>query len=614
MGCGTATAVLGFAFDHSAHMHDTPPNSGFRFGVFEFDVPTGELTKRGARVRLQGQPQQILLMLLERAGEVVSREELQQRLWSEDTFVEFDHSLNAAVKRLREALGDEASTPRFIETVPRRGYRFVAPVERVTGESRVEPEAPPAQEEDRAPARHAREASRWSRRGLVAAGVAAVVIAGLAGLVQWAVVSYRTVDAANVLPSRLAVIPFGNLTGDPGRDYVSEGLTEELIAQLGRLAPDRLAVIARSSMTWPSGARPPLPDLARALNVDHVVEGSVRNAGDRYRIAVRLVRTADLATVWSEIYEGALLDLLTVERGVSLEVARHMALTLAPEDPRILARATTASSDAYEAWLRGLYHLSRGPNDFAESIRLFQEAIGHDPTYALAHAGLSEAYLRQQDYGLVAPDGLTELAHRSALKALALDDRLAEAHCALGDVLSALRDMPAAEREFDQALALNPSHAASYDRYAWHLARVGRPRDARVLLQRARALAPRSADIATAAAYMDLATGQLDSAATLSRAALEFEPEFPFARYVLGQIAMRQGAPGRAIEEFARARRASDGAPKYVAALASAYLAANRTDEARQAVADLRAATRVRYVPPGTIEGLETRLRQREAP
>jgi TolB-like protein/Flp pilus assembly protein TadD len=417
-----------------------------------------------------------------------------------------------------------------------------------------------------------------------------------------------------VLPSRLAVIPFGNLTGDPGRDYVSEGLTEELIAQLGRLAPDRLAVIARSSMTWPADARPPLPDIARALNIDYVVEGSVRSVGDRYRITVRLVHASDLATVWSEIYEGPLLDLLTIERKVSLEVARRLALTLAPEDPSVLARATTASSDAFEAWLRGLYHLSRGPNGFMESERLFQEAIAHDSGYALAHAGLSEAYLRQQDYGMVAPDRVIELAHRSALKALALDERLAEAHCALGDVLSVMRDMPAAEREFKRALALNPNHAASYDRYAWHLARVGRPLDARALLERARALAPRSPDIVTAAAYMDLTTGQLASAAALSRAALGFEPEFPFARYVLGQIALRQGAPSKAIEEFARAGRASNSEPKYMAALASAYLAADRTDEARQAVADLRAAARTRYVRPGTIEALETRLRQRVSP
>jgi TolB-like protein/DNA-binding winged helix-turn-helix (wHTH) protein/Flp pilus assembly protein TadD len=578
--------------------------SGFRFGVFELDALTGELTRRGAHVRLQGQPLQILIVLVERAGEIVSREELRQHLWREDTFVEFDHSLNTAVKRLRQALGDEASTPRFVETVPRRGYRFVAPVERVAGEplgtgteegiARVEIDSAPA-------------STRSPVRILAVVVTCIVLIAALVGLTRWSA-SRRAVGADTPGSSRLAVLPFGNLTGDPARDYVSEGLTEELIAHLGRLAPERLAVIARSSTIWPAGARPPLAQITRALDVDYVVEGSVRSAGDRYRITVRLVRTRDSATVWSELYEGPILDLVMIERQVSLEVARRLAVTVAPGDGAILARATTASSQAFDAYLQGLFHLSRGPQGFVESARLFQEAIGHDPSYALAHAGLSEAFLRQQDYGLTTPGPVLELARASALRALDLDANLAEAHCALGDVLSMTGDRLKAEAAFKRALALNPNHAAAYDRYAWHLARGGRTRDGRDLLERARGLAPRSAGIVTAAAYMDLATGQLDSATELSRTALGFEPDFPFARYVLGRVALRRGLPEAAIEEFGRARRASHDTPKYVAALARAFLAAGRTDEASRAVADLRAAARVRYVPPEVIEALEAGL------
>jgi TolB-like protein/DNA-binding winged helix-turn-helix (wHTH) protein/Flp pilus assembly protein TadD len=586
-------------------MHAVARLFGFRFGIFELDVRTGELTKRGARVRLQGQPLQILLLLLERAGDIVTREELRQHLWPENTFVEFDHSLNAAVKRLREALGEDASTPRFIETVPRRGYRFVAPVERLAGEASNEPALP--RDHEQLPSGPVRETDRPTRRIMGVAAIAAVLVASISGFVLWSS-SSREGAGGGGAKARLAVLPFGNLTGDPGRDYVSEGLTEELVAQLGRLAPDRLAVIARSSTTWPAGARPPLPDIARSLNVDYVIEGSVRSIGERYRIAVRLVHTPELATVWSELYDGPILDFLTIERKVSLEVARHLALTLVPGDPTVVARATTASSPAFDAYLRGVYQLSRGPNGFAESARLFHESIGHDPAYALAHAGLSEAYLRQQDYDLIAPERVIGLARAAAERALALDYRLAEAHCALGDVFSATGDMPAAEREFKRALELNPNHAASYDRYAWHLARVGRTRDGRDLLDRARALAPRSADIVTAAAYLDLTAGELDSAIALSRAALAFEEDFPFARYVLGQVALRRGATTTAIEEFGRARRASGSAPKYIAALARAYLAAGRHDEARRSIADLRAAAQERYVRPGIIEDLETRL------
>jgi TolB-like protein/DNA-binding winged helix-turn-helix (wHTH) protein/Tfp pilus assembly protein PilF len=595
---------------------DTPEHgSRFTFGVFELDVRAGELRKRGIRVRLNGQPLQILVALLDRAGDVVSREELRQQLWPDDTFVEFDHSLNAAVKRLREALGEDASTPRLIETQPRRGYRFIAPVER--GIARVPnglatPAAGSVPDRPEPIERLERPRTGPARRLLLVCGLAAVLMASVAAFYLWRWPSPPAAAAAEPGRTRLAVLTFANLTGHAEREYVTEGLTEEIVAQLGRLAPARLAVIARSSTTWANDARPSLPDIARVLRVDYVIEGSVRSIGERYRIAVRLVETKDLSTVWSELYEGPILDLVAVERDVSLQVARHLALALAPDDPAVLARATTASSPAFEAYLRGLYQLGRGPEDgLRESVRLFQQAIDHDPGYALAYAGLSEAHLRLQDYYLVDPERALEPARVAALKALELDERLPEAHCALGDVLSATRDMSRAEREFLRALALNASHAATYNRYAWHLLAAGRGREGRALIERARALAPRSADIATTAAYLELAVGRLDSAAALSRAALSYEPDFPFARYVLGQIALRQGAPAAAIDEFARARLASRDTPKYLAALADAYLAAGRLADAKRTVSELRVAARSRYVPPGMIDRLAERVSAR---
>jgi tetratricopeptide (TPR) repeat protein len=292
-----------------------------------------------------------------------------------------------------------------------------------------------------------------------------------------------------------------------------------------------------------------------------------------------------------------------------LQVGRHLALALTPDDPAVLARATTASSPAFEAYLRGRYQLARGPEEgFRESVRQFQRAIDHDPGYALAYAGLSEAHLRLQDYHLVDPVRGVEPARAAALKALELDERLADAHCALGDVLSATRDMSGAERAFLRALALNPSHAATYQRYAWHLTRAGRARESRALIERARALAPRSADVATTAAYLEFASGRLESADTLSRAALSYEPEYPFARYVLGRIALERGTTAVAIDEFSRARLASRDAPKYVAALTSAYLAAGRLDDARRTLAELRVMAQTRYVPPDMIEQLDARV------
>jgi TolB-like protein/DNA-binding winged helix-turn-helix (wHTH) protein/Tfp pilus assembly protein PilF len=594
------------------------PGSRFTFGVFEFDVRAGELRKRGARVRLSGQPLQILAALVARAGDIVSRDELRQQLWPDDTFVEFDHSLNTAVKRLREALGDDASTPRFIETIPRRGYRFVAPVERVNGQERpglragteshhadrAEPPAEPVP-----PSR-----ARRVRRVLVASGLAAAAIAAVCAIVVWQRPSPPDAAAAAVERGRvrLAVLPFTNLTGDADRQYVAEGLTEEIVAQLGRLAPARLAVIARSSTTWPDGARPPLPEIARALQVDYVIEGSVRSVDDRYRIAVRLVETKALSTVWSELHEGPILDLVAVERRVSVLVGRHLALALTPDDPAVLARATTSSSPAFEAYLRGLYQLARGPEEgLRESVRLFQRAIDDDPAYAIAYAGLSEAHLRLQDYLLVDPARALAPARAAALKAIELDERLPEAHCALGDVLSTMNDMSGAERAFLRSLAINPSHAATYERYAWHLARVGRAEEGQGLLDRARELAPRSADVATTAAYFELTRGRFESAAALARAALSYEPDYPFARYVLGRIALEQGTPGVAIDEFSRARSASRDTPKYLAALVRAYLAAGRIDDASRTVGELRVIARTRYVPPDMLEQLDASLAAR---
>jgi adenylate cyclase len=411
---------------------------------------------------------------------------------------------------------------------------------------------------------------------------------------------------------RLAVLPFANLTGDLQREYVSEGLTEEIVAQLGRLAPGRLVVIGRSSTIWPDRRRPGLRELARALRVDYVIEGSVRQTGSQYRIAVRLVETTDLGTVWGELYEGPILSLSRLELRVSQQVARHLALAALPDDPAALARATTASSTAFQAYLRGRYQLGRGPEEgFRESVRWFRRAIEDDPAYAVAWAGLSEAHLRLRDYGLVAPDHALGPARDAALKALALDERLAEAHCALGDVLGSSGDAVGGEREFKRALSLNPSHAATYDRYAWHLVRVGREDQGRTLIERARALAPRSAAIATTAAYLDLAAGRLDAATALARVALDYEPGYPFARYVLGRVAMHRGSPAAAIEEFAAARLASHDAPKYVAALTSAYLAAGRIDESRRVLGELRTIAETRYVPPGMIDQLDERVNPR---
>lgn len=634
----------------------------YRFGTFELDVRSGELRRQGLLLRLQGQPLQILLALLERPGTIITREELRQRLWGEETFVDFDHSLNTAIKRLREALSDTASTSRFVETVPRRGYRFIVPVEQLATpvasaparavqsasplahETAVAaaashqsasggapaaaapagaadsagvavataaippPVAPSSKASANAPVNWPRGAARWM---MATAAVLALTLLGV--LMVWVAPLRQSSVAARdpVASLRLAVLSFQNLTGEPERAYVADGFTEELVSQLGRLAPGRLGVIARSS-TASFSASAPLEDIVRALGVDYAIEGSVRSTGDHYRIAVRLVRARDLATVWSELYEGALLDLVTAQRDVGQQVARHLTLALLPDDQAALARATTGSSQAYESYLRGLAELARGPGEgFVHAVDLFNRALAADPRYALAHAALAESYIFQQDYYIVAPDQAGPLAKAAALKALAIDDGLAEAHCALADVLSRSGDAVTANSEFTRALALNPSRAATQLRYASHLIRTGRVRDARERLERARTLAPRSADVLTELAYIDLDAQHLESADALASEALRYQPDYPFALYVRGHVALKRAAPEDAIAQFSRARLASGRAPKYVAALAQAYLAAARRDDAAQTIDELRSLSRNRYVPPGMLEDLAGRLTSR---
>lgn len=608
-----------------------PDLAGYRFSVFELDAREGELRKQGRLIRLQAQPLQILLALLERPRLIVSRDELRQRLWPDDTFVEFDHSLNTAIKRLRETLGDTASTPQFIETVPRRGYRFAAPVERIQRPGTAEPDtntataAPPPLAG--AASTTPREARSRRRLPLVAAAVLGAAVAAALFIVigAWsnapatrAVSAAAASDArATATPTpapapRVAVLAFENLSGDPARAYVADGFTEELVSHLGRLAPGRLGVIARSSSASLHAGTTPLRDIARALDVDYVIEGSVRADADRYRVAVRLVRTEDLTAQWSDVYDGALLDLIAMQRDVAQQVTRQLAISVLPDDQAALARATTSDSRAYDAYLHGVSELARGPADgFARAEALFRRAMALDPRYALAHAGLAQTAILQQDYYIISPGRAQAIARASALRALAIDDRLADAHCALADVLSRTVDHPdAADRAFARALALNPSRETTQLRYSTHLIRTGREQEGRARLAIARSLAPRSADVITEAAWMEMSDGRLDAAASLADEALRYQPEFPFARYVLGQVALRRSAPDAAIDQFARARVTSGHAPKYLAALASAYLAADRPADAARVLDELRAQARGRYVPPGMVEEIAARLAQ----
>ncbi|HEY6344744.1 MAG TPA: winged helix-turn-helix domain-containing protein [Bryobacteraceae bacterium] len=438
-----------------------------RFGPFEFDPHTGELRKYGIRIKIQGQPVELLAILIEQPGELVTREDLEKRLWPADTHVDFEHSLNAAMKRLRVALGDSAQAPRFVETIARRGYRFIAPVSQA-GEA-IQPggNVPQAAVLDPQPARHRRFV-------VVAAATTAFVVALLAG---GAILASRG-DALRrrivPVPIRsLAVLPLANLSGDRDQDYFVDGLTDLLRQNLQGIGS--LRVISRTSSMHYRGTGRPLPDIARELNIDAIVDGSVLRSGDRVRVSVELIQASTDKHLWSNSYEGDLRDVLALQATVAGRIAEEIRVTLTPPDRARLARARVLNPEAYEAYSKGRFFWNkRTSEDLKKAIGFFQEAIDKDPEYARAYDGLADCWLPLGWYGFLAPSATFPQAKDAIAKALTLDDSLAEAHTSLAFVdVYYDRDWIAAEREFRRGTELNPNYANGHHWYAEFLSLVG---------------------------------------------------------------------------------------------------------------------------------------------
>src|SRR4029077_11243654 len=439
-----------------------------RFGVFEADLRSGELRKQGVKVKLQEQPFQILRILLEHPGEVVSREELQQKIWPADTFVDFDHGLNNAIRRLREALGDTADTPRFIETLPKRGYRFIGPVNG-KGSAGVVPvqDVPPV-------IRPATVHRRWRRTlaaSLVAVGVAVALVLATAlgstfGNLQ------RWVSAGSSSPSihSLAVLPLQNLSGDPAQEYFVDGMTEELITVLSRISG--LKVISRTSVMRYKKTDQPLPEIARELNVDAIVEGSVLRSGDRVRITAQLIYAAKDTNLWSETYDRDLRDVLTLQSEVARAVAAEIRVKLTPGERESLKTPRPVNLPAHELYLQGSYYLAL-PRGCARAVEFFQRAIQAEPN-ARGYVGLARAY-DCLSFVEVAPVEFLPKEEAAALEALRLDQNSSDAHLILARTrLDYDRDWSGAEKEFKRAIELNPNSSEAHLDYAFFLDSMGR--------------------------------------------------------------------------------------------------------------------------------------------
>jgi TolB-like protein/DNA-binding winged helix-turn-helix (wHTH) protein/Tfp pilus assembly protein PilF len=559
--------------------HSTNAPERVRFGAFELNVRTGELVSIGtaavedgsARVQLRQQPFQVLRILVERQGNIVTRQEIKQILWPDDTVVEFDRSINVAVTILRKALADDADHPKYIETLVGRGYRLIAPAEwqqsSTAAQDLLEPRA------DTLPA------PKHSRRATII-GACAVV------LVVVSYMSWRNFWGARPPASRklmLAVLPFANLTGDPNKEYLADGLTEEMISQLGRLNPEQLGVIARTSVMGYKHKDVRLDQIGHDLSVQYVLENSLRESGDHLRLTAQLIQVKDQTHLWTEDYDYPAKNILTVEDEVANAVAREIRVRLTSQQQEDLARSPPVNPEAFDAYLQGYYYWQRGTDkDTDIAAKYFERATQIDPSYALAWAWLSRARNWQADEGLIPMEEGRRLSREAIERALALNPNLAAAHAQMGRIKQQVDyDWAGADASFQRAVALEPANAENVGFAAWPAAIFGRFDEALKLNRRAVDLDPLDANSWERLGATEVFMGQLDQAAADCKKALELNPE---ASGLLSQIYLMQGRPQDALREVERVHYAPLRAFLY----ALTYHALGREKESDAALRELK--------------------------
>ena len=566
-----------------------------RFGAFEINLQSGELRKSGMRLRLSGQPFQILALLVERSGELVTREELHSKLWPADTFVDFDHGLNNAVARIREVLDDSSGTPRYVETIPRRGYRFIAPVSdvRPNSSSATEirsgtPQGPPA------PPVVPFGPRRFSSRIAVlflGATLLAVFALGLA--------LYRNHINSVKRPTikSLAVLPLENLSGDPNQDYLADGMTEELIGRLAAIHD--LRVISRTSVMQFKDTKQAVPEIAKTLGVDAIVEGSLIRDGSRIRVHAQLIRAATDEHLWSETYDREMQDVLALESDVAESVAQKIDVTISGQERSRVVKAGHVSPDAYEAYLKGRYYWNKRTADgLQKGAFYFQQAIEKDPTYSAAYSGLADCNSGLAWHGFLSPAEALPKAYAAALKAIELDPQSAEAHASLGLVLNHTWEWDRAEAEFRRALELRPQDANAHHWYGDNLSIRGRHAEALGEARKALELDPLNLMISTWVGLRFYLAGQYDRAIEQTRATTELDPNFAAAHLVLGESDMRNGLHQQGLGELEIAVRLSGGSPIYIAQLGMANAIAGKKADAHRIIAQLKRMSKERYVSP----------------
>jgi TolB-like protein/DNA-binding winged helix-turn-helix (wHTH) protein/Flp pilus assembly protein TadD len=593
------------------------PSHRLRFDEFEIDLRSAELWVRGNRTRLQDQPFQVLRVLLERRDEIVTRDELKQNLWPADTFVDFDDGLNTAVRKIRDALGDSAEKPRFIETIPRRGYRFVGRLVDVQPAvvSQLAEESKKRSEQKNAGLNTSDSAVLATQKAFLPTRWR-VLLAGVAALAVFcvALVLYRSGRArgANQPPIKsLAVLPLTNLSGDPKQEYLADGMTEALIGRLS--AMHNLRVISRTSVMRFKDTHLSVPEIARTLQVDAIVEGSVIRDGSRIRVHAQLIRAATDEHFWSETYDRELGGVLSLQSDVAQSIARRVEVTVTGEEHASLISARTVDPEAYEAYLKGRYYWNkRTAGSMPKAALYFEQAISKDPGYGAAYSGLADCNSGLGWHGFMSPAEVLPKAYAAAQKAVEIDPQSAEAHASLALVLDHKWDWPAAEVEFKRALELNPQYANAHHWYGDYLSIQGRYDEALLEAKRALELDSLNLMIGTWVGLRYYLARRYDDAIEQGRNTVDLDPSFAAAHLILGESYAQHGKHKEGLDELQKAADLSGDSPLYMAQVGVSLGLAGKKKEALRVIRKLQDISGKRYVSPYGVAQIYATVNNKE--
>jgi TolB-like protein/DNA-binding winged helix-turn-helix (wHTH) protein/Flp pilus assembly protein TadD len=558
-----------------------------RFGdSFELDCSDGRLYRSGRLRKVERIPMEVLLFLVEHRGELVSREQIVEKIWGKDVHLDTDNAINCAIRKIRQVLKDDPERPRFIQTITGKGYRFIAPVIGPDAESVLEPATavPQSESED--------SASPFPLRRLVI-GVMLLAVIGVAvvTVALYPRFGFRAGPVHSVGRTMLAVMPFENLTGDASQEYFSDGMTEEMITQLGSLDPEQMGVIARTSVMHYKHSQEQLSQIAHELGVEYVLEGSVRRDADKLRITAQLIQMRDQTHLWARQYDRKATDILVVQNEIAKEISDEIQRALGQRKPIAPTPQSALSPEAFEAYnlyLKGQYFSNKRTTDgFQEAIGYFRQANLKDPSDARAYAGLAVSYALWGAYAGAPPAEFAPQARAAAQRAVQLNDKLSEAHAALALIVQNHDyDWQGAEKEFKRAIELNPNYATGHHWYAEHLAWRGRFDEAFRESERARQLDPLSLIIASDYGALLYYSRQYDKAIAQFGAVREMDSNFSRAALVF-QTYVQKGMFAEAEAVINRQTpRPTDGR-WYLANTAYVYGRAGRHEDAEQAVKKL---------------------------